>query len=746
MKAVYTLLILFVPFFVFTQNIISINPDNGVQGSNQLVEIQMNESLFDNQIETRLVLCDYYESSINNSINSYEFFNDNNQSTVFYQGQSIRLSMFNEIHDELKNYETNFEKLNNMFNEGIDFSISELNESGKQIGNKTAASYLANPSVKIQFDEWIFDFTNNVIPAVNAGVTASPGVSGQLFDAGGSLREFNSLGMEIRACFQNSLIGAFCIDQITNKYLFEIDQYDNIQELENYNSGTYMEHKFDEAYGYIFGLLDTPTVSNPISNTFLYDSDDQLLFKYLNKTDQSYEPGITNKVYEAFVKGRIAIENQNYFERDLQIRIINNALSRVIMYQSIKYLSNCIENYDQLNSEYPSDFLHSLSRAYGFILSLQFIKSNDQLIYTHEEINSMLSYLTSGNGFWEVSSNTLDSLKSNIEITLNNSILSDLTLLNCENNYFIISGSEITTSDNIISSYFPIQVNDPTGIYSLQVYSSISSSWSTLNDSFTIYSDSWECSDNGCVEDLENNYIFSSLIDCEANCSAVIENSWNCLNDACVDPLDGSGIFSSIDDCEANCSPIEPTWNCNDNFACIQHNDGSGNYQSLVECEANCNISEVTYDCISAGICMEIWDGIGEFSSIDECLTNCNPITESWNCVNDACIDPLDGSGLFSTLNDCEQECQNISSINENSIDVNIFPNPSSNIFNLEFNSDYETEILVTNILGEQVHFESIQSLGEYNALVDLSNYSKGVYNLTIKTSDGIINYKLILQ
>jgi hypothetical protein len=96
--------------------------------------------------------------------------------------------------------------------------------------------------------------------------------------------------------------------------------------------------------------------------------------------------------------------------------------------------------------------------------------------------------------------------------------------------------------------------------------------------------------------------------------------------------------------------------------------------------------------------------------------------------------------------NDCEQVCQNISSISENLIDVNIYPNPSSNIFNLEFNSDSETEILVTNILGEQVYFESTKSIGEFNTQIDLSNYSKGVYNLTIKTSDGLSNHKLILQ
>ena len=52
----------------------------------------------------------------------------------------------------------------------------------------------------------------------------------------------------------------------------------------------------------------------------------------------------------------------------------------------------------------------------------------------------------------------------------------------------------------------------------------------------------------------------------------------------------------------------------------------------------------------------------------------------------------------------------------------------------------------MTNIFGEHVFFESIQSNGEYNTQIDLSNYSKGVYNLTIKTSDGISNHKLILQ
>ena len=103
----------------------------------------------------------------------------------------------------------------------------------------------------------------------------------------------------------------------------------------------------------------------------------------------------------------------------------------------------------------------------------------------------------------------------------------------------------------------------------------------------------------------------------------------------------------------------------------------------------------------------------------------------------------MDGSGIYDDLNECEQACQNISSVNEASFDIRIYPNPSSDIFNIELNSDSETEILVTNILGEKVYNESIK---EYNTQIDISDHSKGVYNLTIKTSDGISNYKLILQ
>ena len=116
----------------------------------------------------------------------------------------------------------------------------------------------------------------------------------------------------------------------------------------------------------------------------------------------------------------------------------------------------------------------------------------------------------------------------------------------------------------------------------------------------------------------------------------------------------------------------------------------------------------------------------------------------TFNCEVDGCQDPQNGTGLYSSIEECLEECN--SSIKENSFMALIYPNPSSNTFNTEYYSEKVSEVIVTNILGEQVYFESIKSIGDISTKIDLSNYSKGIYNLTIKTPDDITNHKLILQ
>ena len=258
---------------------------------------------------------------------------------------------------------------------------------------------------------------------------------------------------------------------------------------------------------------------------------------------------------------------------------------------------------------------------------------------------------------------------------------------------------------------------------------------------------SWYCINESCFEDMDGEGEFDSLEECEFMCETIIQITYDCISASeCLVVMDGSGEFFTYEECEASCSGVvEDSWNCN-NDACVDPLDGSGNYQSLEECEANCSgVVEDSWNC-NNDACVDPLDGSGNYQSLEECEANCSGVVEdSWNCTEDACTDPMDGSGIYQSLEECEANC-NATSINETNLAINIYPNPSSNIFNLKLNTDSKSEIIVTNVLGEQVYIESTQSIGDFDTQIDLSNYSTGVYNLIIKTFYGISNHKLILQ
>ena len=80
---------------------------------------------------------------------------------------------------------------------------------------------------------------------------------------------------------------------------------------------------------------------------------------------------------------------------------------------------------------------------------------------------------------------------------------------------------------------------------------------------------------------------------------------------------------------------------------------------------------------------------------------------------------------------------------------LDVYPNPSRDIFNVTFTSEdaQDLEVRVINVVGEVVYTENLdQFIGEYSKQVDLATYTKGVYFLEITTNNGVINKKLILQ
>ena len=84
-----------------------------------------------------------------------------------------------------------------------------------------------------------------------------------------------------------------------------------------------------------------------------------------------------------------------------------------------------------------------------------------------------------------------------------------------------------------------------------------------------------------------------------------------------------------------------------------------------------------------------------------------------------------------------------------NIVDLSIYPNPSEDIFNVTFTSKEKKnlQLRVLNILGEEVYTEDLESfVGNYSKQIMLGKYPDAIYLLEIKTSEGIVNKKLMLQ
>jgi len=351
-------------------------------------------------------------------------FTRNGNNTVSYSGQTQRIAMAEELISALKDPTRDQESLNTMFAhvEGDqDFSdpdMLELNASSKNVRSKTAASadYFSSNStdanaIKANFDSWISSQVNDVFP--NWGNTASPGNAGLAQELGGSIRYVNEKGLEYNQAFAKSLNGAFLADQICNNYLSTavLDAGDNVTNNDNDvlvdgKDYTTMEHKWDEAFGYLYGAEEDETA--PVLEA------DSFLSKYLYKVeDDSDFTGIADDIYDAFKLGRAAIVAKNYTVRDEQVEILREKISMIIGIRAVYYLQG--GKSEIANGDLPSAF-HDLSEGFGFIYSLQFTRNpmTDAPYVSKSTVDSYIDTLMEDNGFWDVTPETLDQMSEDI--------------------------------------------------------------------------------------------------------------------------------------------------------------------------------------------------------------------------------------------------------------------------------------------------------------------------------------------
>jgi len=351
-------------------------------------------------------------------------FSRNGSSTVDFNDQTTRIEMGDELAAALKDPSKTEEDLDGMFNNtGNKFSDQELNASSKSVRSKTAAStdfFAANTvvsaEIKADFDSWIAAQVNEVYPSWN--VDAAIGVAGKIQEAGGGpLRYVNAKGLEYDQIVVKGLIGALMVDQILNNYLSPAvldaatnradNDSKNLVENKNY---TDMEHKWDEAFGYVYGK--EADITAPQLNV------DQYLNKYVNrvKGDPDFSE-IPDEIYDAFKLGRAAIVNNDYDTRDQQANILKVKISEIIAIRVVYYLQQAKAT---LANDKASAF-HDLSEGIGFIYSLQFTRkpNSNEPYFTKSEVSTFMNTLLSGNGFWDLTTDTLDQMSETVAAKFN---------------------------------------------------------------------------------------------------------------------------------------------------------------------------------------------------------------------------------------------------------------------------------------------------------------------------------------
>jgi hypothetical protein len=166
-----------------------------------------------------------------------------------------------------------------------------------------------------------------------------------------------------------------------------------------------MEHKWDEAFGYLYGNEEDAT--SPVLNV------DSFLNKYLSRVagDSNFED-IADEIYDAFRLGRAAIVAKDYSARDIQANVLKEKISEIVAIRAVYYLQVAKAT---LANDKGTAF-HDLSEGFGFIYSLQFTRqpNSPEPYLTKVEVDGLINKLMVGDGFWDVSVDTLDEISNTI--------------------------------------------------------------------------------------------------------------------------------------------------------------------------------------------------------------------------------------------------------------------------------------------------------------------------------------------
>lgn len=323
---------------------------------------------------------------------TYEF-TRNGESSVSYSGQTARLDMLTELKSYIGTANTGAtldeQKLLDMFaNENDPFSDATLNESGKQLESKTFVSDV----------EFFKDILASAASASAATSDAAQGQAGLIARGPDQNILVDEKGWEYTQLIEKGMMGATFLHQIYNVYLTDSKIGNDVEneELSEGKNYTAMEHHWDEAFGY-WGV-----------NT-AFDSDGETRFWGKYTYGRESYLGSAAKLKDAFLKGRTAIVNKDYTERDAQRDVIYEEFELIAAATAIHYLNESITD---LNNNEQGNLFHHASEGYGFIMALKYSPYKQ---ITSAQIETILTEdLGTDGDFWTITVEGLNNAKATL--------------------------------------------------------------------------------------------------------------------------------------------------------------------------------------------------------------------------------------------------------------------------------------------------------------------------------------------
>ena len=360
---------------------------NSIQLTNELLNenerdmniwvVTIDKNIFDNN-ECSKALYDYFGTQ---------------GSTVDLNGEKMKIQMVKEIFDLMvKDSNLTPTQLVDMFynSQGVECQWTEnyLNYNESNVAAVTAQ----NHGDRMAWIGFIVGMLNEFTRDQQFKDTAATQTTAGGYSIYGNPLEVfvNNKGYELNYVFKNLMVGAYQVDQILDHFLGEtlMNGPNDIVKKENSNcvfipgnDVTRMQQAWDSAFGTIWGNLpDAKTMKTGISK-LKGDHGDNGLYSYLYElSTRRRHAGIGQELFDAFVKGRTAINNKDYTTRDICICIIRRLVSRIILQKTLDFLNLSISTVTQkgvINNPSPNRMQY-LAIAMGLMMACTF---------THRELD-----------------------------------------------------------------------------------------------------------------------------------------------------------------------------------------------------------------------------------------------------------------------------------------------------------------------------------------------------------------------